>query len=87
MMGKYEAIRSGCIIVEELQYINDRLDLFLQTIETLKKDVRRREVEQTVHMRMRDVEEFTRQQGQLKTFVNLCHYGQGKPCFKLLVAT
>jgi len=79
-LEKYEAIKSGSITVEELHYINDRLDRFIQSIRTFKKDVETREVhvEQIVHMRMRDVEEFTRQQGQLKTFVNLCQRGQGK---------
>jgi len=77
-MGRYEAIKSGSIVVEELQYINDHIDRFVSIIGSLRKDVVKREVEHTIQMRMREIDAFTSQQGQLKTFVNLCQHGQGK---------
>ena len=77
-MGRFEAIKSGSIVVEELQLINDHIDRFVTIMGSLRKNVGKREVEQIIQLRMREIDAFTRQQGQLKTFVNLCQHGQGK---------
>ena len=76
---KFEAVRSGNVVVQDLQYINDHLETFVESIAILKKNenVGKEEVRKTVKLRLKEVEEFTQQQGQMKHFVSLCQHASG----------
>jgi len=76
---KYEAVKSGSIVNSDLQFMNNHLETFVDIIAILKKheNVNREVVEKTVKMRLKEVEEFTQHQGQMKTFVNLCQHASG----------
>jgi len=74
----FDAVKSGIIEVNVLNYINNHLDTFSDIIALLKKqDVRKEVVEKTVKMRLREVEEFSQQQGLINNFANLCQHTKG----------
>ena len=77
--GHFEGVKSGVVRVTDLQYINNHLDTFADIIVIVKKNenVRKEVVEKTVKMRLREVEEFSQQQGLINNFANLCQHTKG----------
>ena len=75
----FDAVKSGNIEVNVLNYINNHLDTFTDIIAILKKheDVRKEAVEKTVKIRLKEVEEFFQQQGLINMFANLCQHTKG----------
>jgi len=84
--GHFEGVKSGVVRVVDLQYINQHLDTFADIIAVVKKHehVKKEVIEKTVKMRLREVEEFSQQQGLINNFANLCHQTKGTVCKKRL---
>jgi len=77
--GYFEGVKSGVGTVDDLRYINNHLDTFADIIVILKKNeqVRKEVIEKTVKMRLKEVEEFSHQQGLINNFANLCQHTKG----------
>jgi len=77
--GHFKDVKSGVIRVSDLQYIDQHLDTFADIIAVVMKHehVKKEVVEKTVKMRLREVEEFSHQQGLINMFANLCQLTQG----------
>lgn len=72
-------VQSGKILVDDLRFIDEHLDRYLDLIPYLqnKRVDEKRHMQETVVMRLKEVEAFRLQQSRIKTLVKLCTSAQG----------